>query len=71
MEGNRLLDSLPANERSQLADELEELRLELKEPLCNSGDRIDSVYFPLHSVVSLLTRVDGTPGVEIATIGNE
>ncbi len=69
--GNRLLDSLTTDERRRVAEEVEEVRLELKEQLCNSGERIDSVYFPLGSVVSLLTRVEGTPGVEVATIGSE
>ncbi len=69
--GNRLLDALPIEERSRIAERVEEVSLELREPLCNSGDRIDSVYFPLRSVVSLLTRLRGTPGVEVATIGNE
>jgi CRP-like cAMP-binding protein len=41
------------------------------EPPCDAGARIDSVYFPLQSVVSLLTRAKGTTGVEVATIGNE
>jgi CRP-like cAMP-binding protein len=70
-EGNRLLDSLPPAERGRIAGAVDEIRLELKEQLYNSGERIDSVYFPLGSVVSLLTRVEGTPGVEVATIGNE
>ena len=69
--GNRLLDSLAPAERDRLAGEVDEVRLELKERLYNSGERIDSVYFPLASVVSLLTRVKGTPRVEVATIGNE
>lgn len=69
--GNRLLDSLSPDERRRVGEEVAEVRLELKEQLCNSGERIDSVYFPLGSVVSLLTRVEGTPGVEVATIGSE
>lgn len=69
--GNRLLDSLTVTKRSRIAIGVDEVSLQLREPLCESGDRIDSVYFPLDSVVSLLTRAEGTPGVEIATIGNE
>ena len=69
--GNRLLDFLTPEERGRIANELEEVNLRLREPLCGSGERIDSVYFPLQSVVSLLTRVQGTTGVEVATIGSE
>ncbi|MCU1491021.1 MAG: transcriptional regulator, Crp/Fnr family [Acidimicrobiaceae bacterium] len=69
--GNRLLDSLAADEQERLATEVDEVQLKMKEQLCCAGDRIDSVYFPLSCVVSLLTRLEGTPGVEVATIGNE
>ena len=62
--GNRLLDSLESDERAWPATEVEEVHLKMKEQLCNAGDRIDSVYFPLSGVVSLLTRMQGTPGVE-------
>ncbi len=43
----------------------------MKQSLCDTGGRIDSVYFPLGCVVCLLTRARGTSGVEVATIGNE
>jgi CRP-like cAMP-binding protein len=69
--GNRLLDSLPSDDFEAISGALEEVQLELREPLCESGARIESVYFPVHSVVSLLARVEGSPGVEVATIGNE
>jgi CRP-like cAMP-binding protein len=69
--GNRLLDALPPAEYAGIAHHLTKVHLELRESLCNSGNRIDSVYFPLGSVVSLLTRLQGTNGVEVATIGNE
>ena len=68
--GNRLLDSLAAEERDRIAGEMEEVRLELREPLWN-GSRIEYVCFPLSSVVSLLVRVGDVTGVEVATIGNE
>jgi CRP-like cAMP-binding protein len=69
--GNRLLDALAPQERSRLAGEVEEVQLELKQRLCEAGGRIDSVYFPLTAVVSMLNDADGSGGVEIATIGNE
>ena len=70
-EGNRLLDSLPAAEKAELAPHLEQVRLELKDLLFEAGKRIDVVYFPITAVASLLNLVEGTSGVEIATIGNE
>jgi len=70
-EGNRLLDLLAESDRRRLAEEVEVVRLKLMETLYGAGESIDSVYFPLQSVVSVLTRAQGTSGVEVATIGNE
>jgi CRP-like cAMP-binding protein len=69
--GNRLLDSLPDTDRDELASDLEAQRLELKDPLLEPGKPIDHVYFPINSVGSILSLVDETPGVEIATVGTE
>jgi CRP-like cAMP-binding protein len=70
-QGNRLLDSLSPTWQADLAPHLERVRLELKELLFEAGKRIDSVYFPVTAVASLLNLVEDTSGVEIATIGNE
>ena len=69
--GNRLLDSLSPAKQADLAPHLEKVRLELKDLLFEAGKRIDSVYFPITAVASLLNLVEDTSGVEIATIGNE
>src|SRR6516165_8825124 len=69
--GNRLLDSLPDTNRDELASDLEAERLELKDPMLEPGKSIDHVYFPINAVGSILSLVDETPGVEVATIGNE
>ena len=70
-QGNRLLDSLSPAEQADLAPHLEQVRLELKELLFEPGKPIDSVYFPMTAVASLLNLVENTSGVEIATVGNE
>jgi CRP-like cAMP-binding protein len=69
--GNHLLDSLDEDDRCRIAANMEAVRLKLMETLFDVGENIDSVYFPLQSVVSVLTRAEGTSGVEVATIGNE
>jgi CRP-like cAMP-binding protein len=69
--GNRLLDSLDEEDRQRLTHDVEAVRFKLMETLYDAGESIDSVYFPLQSVVSILTRAQGTSGVEVATIGNE
>jgi CRP-like cAMP-binding protein len=70
-EGNRLLDSLDEDDRRRLTRDVEAVRFKLMEKLFDASNRIDCVYFPLQSVVSILTRAQGTNGVEVATIGNE
>jgi CRP-like cAMP-binding protein len=69
--GNRVLDVLPAAERTRLAASMERARVEMKEVLFKPGGRIDAVYFPLNSVASILNLVDDSGGVEVATVGNE
>jgi CRP-like cAMP-binding protein len=70
-EGNRIRDALPAEERLRLGSAFELVRLEMKDVLFPVGGRLDSVWFPLTGVASLLNLVDATEGVEVATIGNE
>jgi CRP-like cAMP-binding protein len=41
------------------------------ETVYDAGESIENVYFPLQSAVSILARVQGTNGVEVAAIGNE
>jgi len=69
--GNRLLDSLSTADKDDVARDIELVHLELKELLLEPGKRIDSVYFPLTCVASLLNIVQDTSGVEVATVGNE
>ena len=68
--GNRLLDSLPAADQADLAPLLELVHLEMRTELEEPGKRLDSVWFPISSVVSLLNLLEGTSAIEIATIGN-
>jgi CRP-like cAMP-binding protein len=69
--GNRLLDAIPMSGQRRLRPKLEVISCKLKDVLYQPGDRIEHVYFPLTLVASLLNLVEGTAGVEIATIGNE
>ena len=69
--GNRLLDALPRSDQSRLRRHLERQSGELKELLLARGQEIEAVYFPVDAVVSVLTSMEYTSGVEIATIGNE
>jgi CRP-like cAMP-binding protein len=68
--GNRILDALPAKDYERLLPALSPVSLKLKQMLLESGKAIDTVYFPVSAVVSLLTTMDGS-SVEVATVGNE
>jgi CRP-like cAMP-binding protein len=68
---NRLLAALPARELRRLQPLLATQSMEMKQVVFPEGATIGTVYFPVDSVVSLLTRMQDDRGVEIATIGNE
>jgi CRP-like cAMP-binding protein len=68
---NRLLASLPAADYERLAAELNPLELTLGRALYESGARLDSVYFPTTSVVSLLYVMTDGASAEIALVGND
>jgi CRP-like cAMP-binding protein len=68
---NHLLDALPAAKNQRLARSLSAVFLPSKTVLIEPGRTIESVFFPVTGVVSLVTPLrDGTT-VEVATVGNE
>ncbi len=68
---NHLLDSLPVAERTVLMSQLRPAHLIVKTVLFDPGQPIESVYFPLDGVISLVTPLADGNIVEVATIGNE
>jgi CRP-like cAMP-binding protein len=68
---NRLLDALPEADHERLVPELRRRDVQQKQDLGEAGRPIDEVHFPVDAVVSILTRMDDGPSVEIATVGNE
>lgn len=68
---NHLLAALPASEFERLAPDLELVSLTLGEVLYESGGRLDHVYFPTDSIVSLLYVMEDGASAEIAMVGNE
>lgn len=69
--GNRILASLPDDERSVIGSTLTAVALEPGQVLYKQRARIDHVYFPDTAVVSLLSRMENDAVVEVGTIGNE
>jgi len=68
---NRLLKSLPEFEYQHLMMKFESIDLVHKEVLCNAGDQIKYVYFPIQSIISLMKHIDAEKTLEVGMIGNE
>lgn len=68
---NRLLDALPDRERTRLIGRFEAVDLAFGQCLLQAGGRIDDVYFPGGSYISLiLPQMRGAP-LEVGLVGNE
>lgn len=68
---NHLLGALPAAEFDHLVPHLELVPMPLGEVLYESGGRLQYVYFPTTSIVSLLYVMEDGASAEIAVVGNE
>ncbi len=68
---NHLLAALPAAEFERLLPHLELIPMQLGEALYESGGRLQHVYFPTTSIVSLLYVMEDGASAEIAVVGNE
>lgn len=68
---NRLLAALPLEEYERLLPKLESVSLPLKQVLYEPDRPIEYVYFVNHGVISLVTIMEDSTIVEIATVGNE
>lgn len=68
---NRLLSTLPREEYAALAPHLKSVSLVLGEILFQPGDKIQLVYFPTNSIVSLLTDLEDGTGMEVGLVGSE
>ena len=65
-----LLAVFPEEDYARLVPHLELVKLAQNEILYNSGDRINYLYFPVDSIVSLLYTTENGATAEIAMIGN-
>lgn len=69
--GNHLLGVLDEDEWARIAPYLVPDNLTLGEVIYEAGDRLDHVYFPVTSIVSLLYILENGASAEIAIVGNE
>ena len=68
---NSLLAALPRKDYQLLLDRLEQITLTFGDVLYLPGEPIEHVYFPIDSLVSLLTLVEGHHALEVGLIGRE
>ncbi|MFZ3008620.1 MAG: Crp/Fnr family transcriptional regulator [Phenylobacterium sp.] len=68
---NRLLAALPLADHGLVGPYLTPIDLERGRLLYDPGDPIDTVYFPLDGVISLMTLMENGAAIESATIGPE
>ncbi len=68
---NQLLASLPDEEYQHLAPHLEYTRLSQGQILYDRGEVIRQVYFPIRSMVSLISVLKDYSTTEFAMVGNE
>jgi CRP-like cAMP-binding protein len=68
---NRVLESIPAKEFERLRSQLELVTLEFGQVLYQPGGAIRHVYFPIDSLISLLTAIDKRRTLEVGMVGNE
>jgi hypothetical protein len=68
---NRLLAVLPAIERERVYPGLELFSMPLGTVLYESGSKLDHVYFPADSIISLLYVMADGASAEIAVVGND
>ena len=68
---NRLLADLPREDRQRLVARCEKVDLAFADVLSEPGERIQHVYFPANSFISLAAPVDGRASLEVGLVGNE
>lgn len=68
---NLILSGLDAGERERIAPHLVYHTVELGDHLFHSGDQIDYLFFPDHSMVSVVGRTPQGQSAEIGIIGKE
>lgn len=68
---NDLIRNLPSADRKRLLAACEPVQLVLADVLCEPGDVTREVYFPVDAFVSLLTRIDDHPSLEVGMVGRE
>lgn len=68
---NRLLEALPGSALRRMLAACEVVELAFAEALYTPNERLEHVYFPTTSFISLIMPVDGSDSLEVGLVGNE
>ena len=68
---NLLLAALPRKDRDRILENAGIIELRFAEILCERGDRVDHVYFPIDGFISMVTPLDDDVALEVGLVGNE
>ena len=68
---NHLIELLPRKDRGRLLAISEPVEFVFAEVLCEPGQSMRHVYFPIDGFVSLVTQLDAHPGLEVGMVGRE
>lgn len=68
---NHLLEALSKADLTRFSSELELIQMPLGQVLYESGEKLNYVYFPTTSIISLLYVMENGSSAEIAVVGNE
>lgn len=68
---NNLLADIPTQEFETLIAQSERIQLTYAEVIAKRDDKIEYVYFPIDSIISLIAPTEESRGMEVTMIGNE
>ncbi len=68
---NHLVELLPRRDREHLLAACRSVELRFGELLCQPGERMTHAWFPVDGFISLMTVIDGAPGLEVGMVGRE
>lgn len=68
---NLLLNALPAKEYERIFPHLELVEMLLGNILCESGEALHFIHFPVNCIVSLVYVMENGASTEIAVVGKE
>ncbi len=68
---NRLIDELPREECHRLLEQCTPVTYRGGDVLCESGQPLEHVHFPMTALISLAKTVPGKPPIEMGMIGRE